>query len=160
MRAFDPDFSLDHRNSPIKVVITTYGVLHGEPPEGDAVTVDLRRALRNPHEDPAMRYKTGLDPEVRDHVLSTPGADQVITNTVQRILAVLYGWAEPQWRSDAHIFCKGGRHRSVAIAEAVANRLRSMGIGVEVEHRDINKPVIQPITRPAESGSDIPPAVA
>jgi RNase adapter protein RapZ len=151
MRAFDPACGLDHGSGLIKVVITTYGVLHGEAPEGDAVTVDLRRALRNPHQDPAMRYKTGLDPEVRDHVLSTPGADRIIADTVLRILAVLYGWAEPQLRSDAHIFCKGGRHRSVAIAEAVATRLRSLGIGVEVEHRDINKPVVQPVT-PPEAG--------
>ncbi|MGI8313446.1 RapZ C-terminal domain-containing protein [Saccharopolyspora hattusasensis] len=42
-------------------------------PDAD-ITLDARRHLRNPHRDPAMRYLTGLDARVRDHVLATPGA--------------------------------------------------------------------------------------
>jgi RNase adapter protein RapZ len=140
----------------IRVVITTYGVLHGQAPAGDALTVDLRTALRNPHRDPAMRYKTGLDPEVREHVLATPGADRIIAHTVERVLAVLHAWADPHnLRSDLHVYCKGGRHRSVAIAEAVADRLRTFGVGVEVEHRDILKPVVRSIPQhPTTKESD------
>jgi RNase adapter protein RapZ len=114
------------------IEITTYGVLHGPAPRGDAVTVDLR----NPHDDPAMRYRTGLDADVRDHVLGTPGADQVITDTVGRILAV-HAWAQARGLGcAAHIYCRGGRHRSVAVAEAVVARLRGLGFEVEVVHRD------------------------
>jgi len=42
-----------------------------------------------------------------------------------------------------HIACRGGRHRSVAVAEEIARELRREGIGVEVCHRDINKPVVE-----------------
>jgi UPF0042 nucleotide-binding protein len=159
MASFDRSHDIS-RSGRVQVVITTYGVLHGPAPEGDAVTVDLRAALRNPHHDPAMRFKTGLDPLVRDHVLATPGAERIISAAVARILAVLHGWAEPEFRSDAHIFCQGGRHRSVAIAEAVSARLRAMGVGVLVEHRDIAKPVVQPVTRAAASADDKPSGVA
>ncbi|MFG2142602.1 hypothetical protein ACGFRG_00125 [Streptomyces sp. NPDC048696] len=38
--------------------------------------------------------------------------------------------------------CGGGRHRSVAVAEEVAKRLRAAGIGVETEHRHIDRPIL------------------
>src|SRR5690606_8612731 len=63
----------------IRAVITTYGTLHGPAPaDGDALLIDLSEALRNPHANPDMRYRTGLDPEVRAHVLETPGADRIV----------------------------------------------------------------------------------
>jgi RNase adaptor protein for sRNA GlmZ degradation len=134
----------------VKTVIITYGSLHGEAPEGTApvISVDLRTALRNPADDPAMIHMTGLDARVRDHVLSTPGAQEIIADTVGRILAA-YAWSgATNRRQDAMIFCRGGRHRSVAIAEAVAARLRSLGHNTEVEHRDITLPVQPPTPRP------------
>lgn len=135
------------------IQIITYGVLHGPAPHGDAITVDLSDALRNPHNDPAMRYLTGLDAAVRNHVLSTPGADQVIADTVERILAIHFAWAVPRGRHcGAHIYCRGGRHRSVAVGEAVAERLRGLGFDVEINHRDIGKPVVQAVPEHATSG--------
>lgn len=135
----------------IKTVITTYGSGHGEAPEATApfIGVDLRTALRNPADDRNMINMTGLDAKVRDHVLSTPGAQEIITDTVGRILAA-YTWSGAQnRRQDVMIFCRGGRHRSVAIAEAVAARLRSLGHNVEIEHRDIGKPLLPSMPRPA-----------
>jgi RNase adaptor protein for sRNA GlmZ degradation len=131
----------------IRVVIDTFGVLHGPAPTGDALTVDLRDRLRNPPDDPAVRdrmvQQTGLDEEVRDYVLATPGADQVVENTVERTLVQLNGYADARHQLvRLHIFCQGGRHRSVAIAEEVAARLRAQGVGTETTHRDINKPVV------------------
>ena len=126
------------------VLITSYGVLHAPAPEGDALTVDLRTALRNPHHDPAMRQLTGLDEPVRAHVLATPGAWDIIDRTVSRVLAML-GYAPTGHTAPlpVHTFCQGGRHRSVAIAEAVAAELRDCGITVQVTHRDVTKPVVQ-----------------
>lgn len=129
------------RNTLIQVVITTYGILHGAPPAGDLLTVDLANRLRNPHHDPQMKFKTGLDDDVRDHVLATPGADEIIDRTLDRIESsrvTMHGEL-----TEVGIYCKGGRHRSVAIAEAVATELRARGIRTEVEHRDIDKPVVQ-----------------
>lgn len=131
------------RNTLVQVIITSYGVLHGAPPAGDMLTVDLSRALRNPHHDPAMKFKTGLDDDVREHVLATPGADEIIDRTVDRIEAARTYGAMHGELTEVGVYCKGGRHRSVAIAEAVAMELRARGIRTEVEHRDIDKPVVQ-----------------
>lgn len=130
----------------IECVITTHGVLHGQAPEGDAYAIDLRTALRNPHNDPAMRQMTGLDQAVFDHVMATPGAEKIVADAVSRIASDLTHWSNPRGLiCFVQVFCKGGRHRSVAIAEEVADRLYELGFGVEVEHRDIAKPVVQAV---------------
>jgi len=136
----------------IRTVITTAGELHGPLPEctAPAILVDLRTALRNPADDPTMIDMTGLDGRVRDHVLTTPGAQQIIDDTVGRILGA-YTWTGSSGRrQDVLIICMGGRHRSVAIAEEVARRLRAQGHGTDVEHRDIDKPV-QPASKKKRS---------
>lgn len=127
------------KESPVR--ITSYGVLHGPAPTPDAalVEVDLSAALRNPHHDPSMKYKTGLDEDVRKHVLSTDGAAQIIDQALGRVSRAL----ETTTPVEVHTFCRGGRHRSVAIAEEIAERLRDQGVQVEVVHRDVDKPVVQ-----------------
>jgi len=130
----------------IRVVITTYGILHGPAPaDGDALLIDLSSALRNPHQDPELRYRNGLDPAVRDHVLTTPGADRVVALGVDRIraLVTVHTLQVQPILTRVHVACRGGRHRSVAVAEEIARQLRREGIGVEVHHRDIDKPVVQ-----------------
>ncbi len=127
-----------------QVQITSYGVLHAPAPAGNSLTVDLRTALRNPHHDPAMRELTGLDEPVRAHVLATPGARQIIEQTATRVLALLaYHRPGDDGPLLVHTFCQGGRHRSVAIAEAIAAQLRACGISAQVTHRDVTKPVVQ-----------------
>lgn len=127
----------------IRTVITTAGELHGPLPKTTASVIfeDLRTRLRNPADDPAMIHATGLDPKVRDHVLNTPGAREIIEDLVGRILAAYTWTGATSRRVDVLIICMGGRHRSVAVAEAVADRLRTLGHGTEVEHRDIDKPI-------------------
>jgi UPF0042 nucleotide-binding protein len=127
----------------IDVVITSCGELHGPMPAGHAHFVDLRTALRNPADNTALIDMNGLDPDVIQHVLATPGAEELIDTTVRHIQAALHINRPRGHRADAVAMCRGGRHRSVTIAEAVAHRLRAAGIGVEVEHRDIHKPVIR-----------------
>src|SRR5690606_8658958 len=130
----------------IRVVITTYGVLHGPAPdEGDALTIDLSNALRNPHANPDMRYRTGLDPMVRHHVLSTPGADRIVALNVDHIraLVTVHTLQVQPILTRVHIACRGGSHRCVAVAEEIAREHRWKGIGVEVYHRGINRPVAE-----------------
>ena len=98
----------------------------------------------NPANDPAMIHMTGLDPKVRQHVLSTPGATQLVEQMIGRIHAAHTYTRRHNLRQDAHIYCQGGRHRSVAIGEAVAEGLRRQGILVEIEHLDIDKPILPP----------------
>lgn len=130
----------------VQVLITTYGTLHGPAPdEGDALTIDLSNALRNPHANPDMRYLTGLDPEVRQHVLTTPGADRIVALNVDRIraLVTVHTLQVQPMLTRVHIACRGGRHRSVAVAEEIARELRDEGLEVEVQHRDMGRPVVE-----------------
>jgi UPF0042 nucleotide-binding protein len=114
-----------------------------EPPTAD-LTLDLRRALYNPHHNPAMRYLTGLDKVVYDHVMATPGAQSLVHNTVMAAHTLM-----DQTRPASLVVasgCAGGRHRAVAMARAVHGLLvefgRAGGYGVELVHRDVHRQVL------------------
>ncbi|MGW2485453.1 RapZ C-terminal domain-containing protein [Streptomyces sp. NPDC001571] len=133
-------------NGLVQVVIQTIGTLHDDALAlaADSLYFDLGGKLRNPHHDPAMRYRTGLDPAVREHVLTTPGANREISRIVDSTAALVHGYADPRSRLvRVTVACRGGRHRSVAIAEQAAEYLRAEGIEVEVEHCHINRPVVE-----------------
>ncbi|GGK61023.1 hypothetical protein Sme01_02630 [Sphaerisporangium melleum] len=119
--------------------IVSFGYGHDAPPQADA-TLDARRLFRNPHDDPAMRELTGLDPRVRDHVLATDGVRDAITAAAGMAVALLKS-------GKPHIVlavgCGGGRHRAPAIAEGVAAELRARDLRAAVRHRDVDKPVIE-----------------
>ncbi len=130
------------------VEITTYGVLHGERPAirygHGVVEIDLTTALRNPHQDPAMRYRTGLDQDVYEHVMATDGAAEIVREAAEAVA----DWAEAAMGTapvEVHSYCKGGRHRSVAVARALAEALTDLGLTVAVTHRDVHKPVVQAV---------------
>jgi RNase adaptor protein for sRNA GlmZ degradation len=122
------------------VTVTSFGYGHSNPPEAD-LTVDARRLLRNPHHDPAMRYLTGLDAPVRDHVLATPGARNLIANIAAAAAALLADTGARQ--VTLAVGCVGGRHRSVVLAASIADALRGAGLSIRLEHRDVHRPVIQ-----------------
>ncbi|WP_191134345.1 RNase adapter RapZ [Streptomyces sp. col6] len=114
----------------------------------DGLYVDLRRALRNPADDPTMRYRTGLDADVYDHVLSTPGARDLINRTAIQ-LRLLVDEVPVGRVARLTVACQGGRHRSVAVAEAVGHRVwAAMGgeYEVEIEHHHIDHPVLSSST--------------
>jgi UPF0042 nucleotide-binding protein len=110
----------------------------------DGLYLDLRKALRNPASDPTMRYRTGLDADVYEHVLETPGAREIIARTAVQLQA-LADEAPAGKLVRLTVACQGGRHRSVAVAEAVAQRVwEAWGgeYGVDVEHHHIDHPVL------------------
>lgn len=126
----------------IPVRITSFGYLHGSPPSAQ-LTVDVRDLFRDPHVDPAMRQMTGRDQAVIANVLKQPGAERFardIAHTASGLSIV---------RDDVTIAigCAGGRHRSVVLAAYIANWLRRVGYRpATVEHRDIDKPVVERVT--------------
>ncbi len=128
-----------------RVEITSYGVLHQDPPLGDALTLDLTTALRNPPEDPAVREvmiaSTGLDQVVLDYVLATPGALEIAERTVLRVLA--QAAALPDEPVALHVYCRGGRHRSVSLARTVGALCEAQGASVSVTHRHLHLPVVE-----------------
>ncbi|MDJ0346351.1 RNase adapter RapZ [Streptomyces sp. H10-C2] len=131
---------------PVTTVIRSIGVRHdgAHALVTDGLYLDLRRALRNPADDPAMRYLTGLDSAVYDHVLATPGARELIARTSVQLRALAD--EVPRGRlTRLTVACQGGWHRSVAVAEAVARRIWTAWdgeYGVEVEHHHIDHPVL------------------
>ncbi|WP_333732573.1 RapZ C-terminal domain-containing protein [Streptomyces sp. IBSBF 3010] len=130
----------------VTAVIRSIGARHDGAHDlvTDGLYVDLRRALRNPADDPTMRYRTGLDDDVYEHVLNTPGACDLINRTAVQ-LHLLVDEVPVGRVARLTVACQGGRHRSVAVAEAVGRRVwAAMGgdYGVEIEHHHIDHPVL------------------
>ncbi|MFD8440628.1 hypothetical protein ACFV2I_36965 [Streptomyces microflavus] len=121
-----------------------YGDGHHDAPRGDALRIDTR-PLRNPPSDPAVRermlHSTGLDPHVQAYVRATPGFERIVQRGLDHALPLL---ALPgrRFRVDIHVTCGGRRHRSVVVANELAARLQAAGIGVETEHRHVDRPIL------------------
>lgn len=145
--AVPDDLSGVGSSSLIRVVVISYGDGHQDPPEQDGVTINLVDALRDLPDDPAARSRmtqlTGLDKEVRQYVMATPGARKKAEEIYDQAVGLLLGYADIRNRV-VFVLIKSwdGRHRSVAMAEEVAALLRADGIGVETVHRHINRPVL------------------
>jgi UPF0042 nucleotide-binding protein len=114
----------------------SFGFKYGIPLDADVV-FDVR-FLDNPHFVEELRELTGSDEPVRDYVLSRPGCEELIDR-----LHGLIGFAMRRYEREGKSYltvaigCTGGRHRSVAIAEALALRLSTAGIeSVGIVHRD------------------------
>jgi RNase adapter protein RapZ len=120
------------------VTIESFGFRRGVPPEADLV-FDVR-FLPNPHFVAALRPWTGRHARVSRYVLRAPAARRFLrlTAALLQFLLPLYV-AEGKSYLTVAIGCTGGRHRSVAIAEALARTVkakRARGIDVRVRHRD------------------------
>ncbi|MEU9606143.1 RNase adapter RapZ [Streptomyces sp. NPDC048057] len=123
--------------------VVSFGYGHAAPPLAD-ITLDLRRALRNPHHDPAMRQMTGLDDRVYQHVLATPGAWQLAAQTTLAAHILLTESGAPMLTVAAG--CVGGRHRAVVMAREIQKLallyVEASGYEVELVHRDVHRPVL------------------
>ena len=122
--------------SRLQVSVESFGFKHGLPLDADIV-MDVR-FLPNPHWQPDLRPLTGHDPKVRDHVLETAAGSDFV-DRFDDLLASLLPQYEKEGRSylTVAVGCTGGRHRSVAIAEELAGRLRGRGVAVRANHRDV-----------------------
>lgn len=120
------------------VSVVSFGFRNGIPAHADMV-LDVR-FLPNPYFVPELRPYAGTDGPVRDFVLGQPDAQAFL----QR-LADFGAFLLPRYAAEGKSYltlaigCTGGRHRSVAIAEELARRLRQGGTSVRVWHRDVDK---------------------
>lgn len=137
--------------APTSITMESFGYKYGLPMDADMV-VDVR-FLPNPHWVDELRPHTGQNPAVRDYVLSRPGAGEFL-QTYHRLLSlVVEGYRREGKRyMTVAIGCTGGKHRSVAIAEALARRLEAQDtqdiqgiqdikarLSVRVLHRDLGR---------------------
>ncbi len=122
-----------------KLVLTflSFGFQNGPPAEADLM-FDVR-FLKNPHWVPALRPQTGRDPAVASYIRRQPTARA----TIKRFTSLLR-WMVPLYVQEGKSYltigigCTGGRHRSVAIAEALKKNLSGLGgVRIRVRHRDV-----------------------
>ena len=120
----------------MQVSLMSFGFKHGVPLDVDNV-FDCR-FLPNPHWVEELRPLTGLDEAVRDYVLGMPEAQELLSK-LDDLLAFLLPAYVKEGKSYLTIAvgCTGGHHRSVAIAEELASRIRAHGFEPGVHHRDI-----------------------
>ena len=122
----------------LHATVLSFGFKYGIPVDADVVA-DMR-FLPNPHWDPALRPLTGEDPAVASAVLSEPDAQTFLGLFVQAITLSRAGYIQEGKRSvTIAVGCTGGKHRSVAMAGALAARLRESGIPTLVVHRDLGR---------------------
>lgn len=115
-----------------------FGFKYGIPLDADHVA-DVR-FLANPYWISELRHLTGRDEAVRRYVLDRPGALEFVDRYVAALEPVLAGYlAEEKRYVTIAVGCTGGKHRSVAIAGEIADRLRAGGQQVTLTARDLGK---------------------
>ena len=122
----------------LKVSVISFGYRYGIPVEADMV-VDVR-FLANPNFVPALKRFTGLDRGVQDYVLKARATKGFLRRLSDLLLFLL-----PLYRKEGKAYftlgvgCTGGRHRSVAVAEALGDILGKGKEAVVVVHRDLSR---------------------
>lgn len=122
----------------LSVAVTSFGFKYGQPSDADIV-FDVR-FLPNPYYDPELKPLSGLDDPVRTYVLGRKETQRFFKRWFPMLESVLPSYAaEGKLHLSIALGCTGGRHRSVAIAEATGAWLREKGYRVNVSHRDLEK---------------------
>lgn len=117
------------------VSVVSFGFKHGVPREADWV-FDCR-LLPNPYFVEGLRAKSGLDPDVVAFLEGRPEWDPFVRKVQDLVeFAIPLHEAEGKPMLTIALGCTGGVHRSVAVAETLARRLRDAGHPVRVRHRD------------------------
>lgn len=128
---------LHHSFSGIRIHMISFGFKYGVPSEADMV-FDLR-FLPNPYFDLKLRPLSGKDQSVKEFVLGkNPGTDFISRTRDYLSFLIPLFVEEGRYRLTLACGCTGGRHRSVAVVENIAQFLRDQGYLVSMEHRHFN----------------------
>ena len=140
----------EDRDQPV-VTIASFGYARGVSRTADLV-FDMR-FIGNPHWVDDLRPLTGVDSQVRDYCAADPGWSRAM-NSIEALLKDLIPryWAAGKTYLTVAFGCTGGRHRSVAAAVEMAERLREAGFPANIRHRDL-------ASTPSDSVEDIRPNV-
>ncbi len=120
----------------VSILFESFGFKHGIPADADFV-FDIR-CLPNPHWVPLLRPLTGLDPAVIAFLDEQPQVAQMIED-LRRFLEAWIPCFETGSRSyvTVAIGCTGGQHRSVHMAQALANHFKQSRRNIMVRHREL-----------------------
>lgn len=129
---------IDPEEGGLRASVVSFGFKYGIPMDADMVA-DMR-FLPNPHWVDELRPMTGLDAPVRDYVRSQPRAEDFLERYEDLVALLTDGYVKEDKNFLAiAIGCTGGKHRSVAMSEAFAERLRAHGVSTLVVHRDLGR---------------------
>ena len=122
----------------LRVTVLSFGFKYGLPPDADFV-LDAR-FLPNPYWVPELRDHSGKEAAVRGYVLGQRGATAFVETYARLINATAPGFEREGKRYlTVAVGCTGGKHRSVAIAEELARRLREVRLSAHAQHRDLGR---------------------
>ena len=128
----------EEKENQLLVEVQSFGFKYGVPLES-SIVMDVR-FLPNPFFVPELKDGSGLDGKVRDYVLENVVAAQFLDYFFPLLDTLLPAYCqEGKSYQTNSIGCTGGRHRSVAIAEATGMHLQEMWPSVKIIHRDIEK---------------------
>ncbi|TWE12669.1 RNase adapter RapZ [Rudaeicoccus suwonensis] len=122
----------------LRIAVLSFGFKYGIPLDADLV-FDMR-FLPNPFWNPQLRPHTGREAVVADYVLAQPGAQEFLHGTLELMKPMIAGYLrEGRSYVTLAVGCTGGKHRSVAMAEALATRLDHEDVHALVVHRDLGR---------------------
>ncbi|MFL6288136.1 MAG: RNase adapter RapZ [Actinomycetes bacterium] len=122
----------------LQVTIMSFGYKYGLPVDADFVA-DCR-FLPNPYWVPELRPLTGRDTDVSDFVLGQAATDPFMDAYQAALEVALEGYRTENKRyATIALGCTGGKHRSVALAESLAERLSADDMSIRVVHRDLGR---------------------
>ncbi len=124
------------RGPSLRIAVMSFGFKYGIPLDADFV-FDMR-FLPNPFWIPELKAQNGKDAAVADYVMSQAGAGEFLDRAVSLLEPITEGYLREGRRYvTVGVGCTGGKHRSVAVAEALAERLRTERISTFIVHRDL-----------------------
>ena len=122
----------------LQITIMSFGFKYGLPVDADFVA-DCR-FLPNPYWIPELRPLTGQDAEVAQYVVGQAAALPFLNSFEAALEIALEGYRSENKRyATVALGCTGGKHRSVALAQALADRIRSDDVSIRVVHRDLGR---------------------
>ena len=124
----------DSINTAFTVELGSFGFKYGE--ESGELVFDAR-FLPNPYYIELLKPLSGMDKACADYIFSFPAAQKTLVLLRELALTQIEGFREQKRTClKMRVGCTGGRHRSVALIEALANDLKAAGYTVSIIHRD------------------------
>ena len=124
----------------MRINVLSFGYKYGIPVDSDLV-LDCR-FIPNPHWIPELRPLTGLTSQVSDKVLGSTGVKSFVKDYVDLVASMIPGYMnEGKKYLTIAVGCTGGKHRSVAITQEIAQQLNTMDLGLTAHptHRDVGR---------------------